>query len=238
MWTFLQFLLCVLAPPKMLKTLFVLTSLCIHVHQERGSQLSKWIYPIYPPKAFIQTSAWGWDLEKFSLLHTSYSLDFGFCFTFNLLKFKPKYCFKKILHKEKFHFLVSFSFETPFEVCQNDLEQVFENCSNPPIVHSRSDTDVVQITYRTLSSYSWLPQPEVSEIPWLFPDKCNNSLTNWINNFTHQTWWWTQPSPPPFYLCFQQVTCSVHQIRVFLWHLEVSDAEVQLGDLHCLCRRC
>ena len=164
-WTFLQFLLCVLAPPKMLKTLFVLTSLCIHVHQERGSQLSMWIYAIYPPKAFIQTSAQGWDLEKLSLLRTSYSLDFGSCFTFNLLKFKPKYCFKKILHKEKFHFLVSFSFETPFEVCQNDLEQVFENCSNPPIVHSRSDTDVVQITYRTLSSYSWLPQPEVSEIP-------------------------------------------------------------------------
>ena len=207
----------------MLKTLFVLTSLCIHVHQERGSQLSTWIYPINPPKAFIQTSAQGWDLEKLSLLRTSYSLDFGSCFTFNLLKFKPKYCFKKILHKEKCHFLVSFS---------------FENCSNPPIAHSRSDTDIVQITYRTLSTYSWLPQPEVSEISWLFPDKCKISLTNWINNFTHQTWWWTQPSPPPFYLCFQQVMCSVHQIRVFLWHLEVSDAEVQLGDLHCLCRRC
>ena len=70
-WTFLQFLLCVLAPPKMLKTLFVLTSLCIHAHQERGSQLSTWIYPIYPPKEFIQTSARGWDLEKLSLLHTS-----------------------------------------------------------------------------------------------------------------------------------------------------------------------
>ena len=56
----------------------------------------------------------------------SYSLDFGSCFTFILLKFKPKYCFKKILHKEKLHFLVSFSFETQFEVHQNDPEQVFE----------------------------------------------------------------------------------------------------------------
>ena len=44
-------------------------------------------------------------------------------------------------------------------------------------------------------SLSWLPQPGVSEIPWLFPDKCKISPTNWINNFTHQTWWWTQPSP-------------------------------------------
>ena len=44
-------------------------------------------------------------------------------------------------------------------------------------------------------SLSWLPEPGVSEIPWLFPDKCKISLTNWINNFTHQTWWWTQPSP-------------------------------------------
>ena len=121
--------------------------------------------PHLPPKAFIQTSARGWDLEKLSLLCTSYSLDFGSCFTFNLLKFKPKYCFTKILHKEKFHFLVSFYFETQFEVCQNDSEQVFENCSNPPIAHSRSDTDIVQIIYRTLSSYSWLPQLEVSEIP-------------------------------------------------------------------------
>ena len=33
---------------------------------------------------------------------------------------------KKILHKEKLHFLVSFSFETQFEVHQNDPEQVFE----------------------------------------------------------------------------------------------------------------
>jgi len=56
----------------------------------------------------------------------SYSLDFGSFFSFNLLKFKPKYCFKKILYEDKLHFLVSFSFETQFEVRQNDPEQVFE----------------------------------------------------------------------------------------------------------------
>ena len=41
-WTFLQFLLSVVAE-KMLKALFVFTSLCIDAHQERGSQLSMWI---------------------------------------------------------------------------------------------------------------------------------------------------------------------------------------------------
>ena len=46
-WMFLQFLLCVVAQ-KMLKAFFVLTSLCIHIHQERGSQLSTWIYRICP----------------------------------------------------------------------------------------------------------------------------------------------------------------------------------------------
>ena len=46
-WTFLQFLLCVVAQ-KMLKAFFVLRPLCIHIHQERGSQLSTWIYKIYP----------------------------------------------------------------------------------------------------------------------------------------------------------------------------------------------
>ena len=58
-----------------------------------------------------------------------HSLDFGSCFTFNLLKFKVKYCFKKILHKEKLHFLVSFSFELQFEVHQNDPEQVSKGTS-------------------------------------------------------------------------------------------------------------
>ena len=56
----------------------------------------------------------------------SYSLDVGSYFTFNLLKFYPKYCVKKILHEEKLHFLVSFSFKKQFEVHQNDPEQVFE----------------------------------------------------------------------------------------------------------------
>ena len=38
----------------------------------------------------------------------SYSLDFGSYLTFNLLKFSLNYYFKKILHEEKLHFLVSF----------------------------------------------------------------------------------------------------------------------------------
>ena len=42
------------------------------------------------------------------------------------MKIKPKYCFRKILYEEKFHFLVSFSFETQFEGHLNDPEQVFE----------------------------------------------------------------------------------------------------------------
>ena len=66
------------------------------------------------------------NLGKLSLLRTLYSLDFGSCFTFNLMKFKSKYCLRKILYKEKLHFLVSFSFETQFEGHLNDLEQVFK----------------------------------------------------------------------------------------------------------------
>lgn len=52
-----------------------------------------------------------------------------------------------------------------------------------------------QISIIGISIYSWLPQPEVSEIPWLFRDKCKISLTKWINKFIYQTWWWSQPSP-------------------------------------------
>ena len=59
----------------------------------------------------------------------SYSLNFGSCFTFNLLKFKSKYCFKTILHKEESHFFVSFSFETQFEVRKNDPKQVLKGTS-------------------------------------------------------------------------------------------------------------
>ena len=44
----------------------------------------------------------------------SYSLDVGSYFTF------------KILHEEKLHFLVSFSFKKQFEGHQNDPEHVFE----------------------------------------------------------------------------------------------------------------
>lgn len=43
-----------------------------------------------------------------------------------LLKFKTKYCFKKILFKARLHFLVLFSFETQFEVHLNDSEKLFE----------------------------------------------------------------------------------------------------------------
>ena len=65
-----------------------------------------------------------------------------------LLKFKPKYCFKKISYEVRLHFLVSFSFETQFEVHLNDPEQVFEvketycsNHGNPAMVHSRLDSE-------------------------------------------------------------------------------------------------
>ena len=91
--------------------------------------------------------------------------------------------------------------------------------------------------------YGWHSQRflKFPAFPWRFPDKCKISPTHCINNFTHQTWWWSQPSsphssPPPIYLCFQQVTCSAHQ--GFWWHLEVQDAEVQLVNSHHLCHRC
>ena len=43
--------------PKNAESLLFLTSLCVNAHQERGSQLSTWIYMIHPPIALIQTSA-------------------------------------------------------------------------------------------------------------------------------------------------------------------------------------
>ena len=61
-----------------------------------------------PPMAFIQTSAQ--EPLKLSLLCMLLSMDFGSCFTF-YLKFKPKYCFKKILYPENLHFLVLFLFK-------------------------------------------------------------------------------------------------------------------------------
>ena len=32
--------------------------------------------------------------------------------------------------------------------------------------------------------------------PQCFPDKCKISPAHCINSFTHQTWWWSQPSSP------------------------------------------
>ena len=32
--------------------------------------------------------------------------------------------------------------------------------------------------------------------PQRFPDKCKISPAHCINSFTHQTWWWSQPSSP------------------------------------------
>ena len=78
-WTFLQFLLCVVAQ-KMLKVLFVLTSICIHAHQERGPHLCN-----LPCMVFIQMIKCRGTLENWAFM--SYSLDFGSYFTFNLLKF-------------------------------------------------------------------------------------------------------------------------------------------------------
>ena len=124
-WTFREFLLRVVAPKNAENLLCF--DITLHSNTSReGLSIKQVDLPNLPPIPFIQTSAWGWDLGKLTLLCTSYSLDFGSCFTFNLLKFKPKYCFKKILHNEKFHSLVSFSFETQFEVSQNDPELVFE----------------------------------------------------------------------------------------------------------------
>ena len=60
------------------------------------------------PMAFIQASAQ--EPLKLSLLCMLLSMDFGSCFTFDL-KFKPKYCFKKILYPENLHFLVLFLFK-------------------------------------------------------------------------------------------------------------------------------
>ena len=77
-WTFLQFLLCVVAQ-KMLKALFVLTSICIHAHRERGSHLHN-----LPCIVFIQTIKYCKTSENWAFM--SCSLDFGSYFTFNRLK--------------------------------------------------------------------------------------------------------------------------------------------------------
>ena len=83
----------------MLKAFFVLTSLCIHAHQEQGLSIKCVDLQNLPPIALFKQVPG--NLGKLSLPHTPYSLDFGSCFSSNLLKFRPKYCFKKILHEEK-----------------------------------------------------------------------------------------------------------------------------------------
>ena len=77
-------------------------------HQFSISFLSPPPSPPSIPMAFIQTSAQ--EPLKLSLLCMLLSMDFGSCFTFDL-KFKPKYCFKKILYPENLHFLVLFLFK-------------------------------------------------------------------------------------------------------------------------------
>ena len=55
---------------------------------------------------------------------------------------------------------------------------------NPP--SSRSDvltTDLLDLHGSNLQT--WSPQPKVSEIPWIFSDKYEISLAEWINNFTN-----------------------------------------------------
>ena len=95
------------------------------------------------PMAFIQTSAQ--EPLKLSLLCMLLSMDFGSCFTFDL-KFKPKYCFKKILYPENLHFLVLFLLNTIWSVPEWPRTGIWKghicsNCGNPAMECSRSDTE-------------------------------------------------------------------------------------------------
>ena len=83
----------------LLKAFNVLTSLCIHAHQEQGLSIKHIDLRNLPPIALFKLVPG--NLGKLSLSRSSYFLDFGSCFSSNLLKFKPKYCFKKILHEAK-----------------------------------------------------------------------------------------------------------------------------------------
>ena len=74
-WTFLQFLLCVVAQ-KMLKALFVLTSICIHAHQERGPHLRN-----LPCMVFNKNDKVPGNIGKLSL----YVIFSGFWFLITLL---------------------------------------------------------------------------------------------------------------------------------------------------------
>ena len=73
-----------------------------------------------------------------------------------------------------------------------------------------------------MPTLTWLPQPEVSEIPWLFPW---NSLTNWIMMESTLP---SQPSPASTYLFMlsaSHVQCAsglIHsiwkyQMKRFIW---------------------
>ena len=72
LWTFPQFLLCVVAQKMLSKAFFDLTSLCINAHWQWGSQLSKCIYIIYPPIALIFKLVLR-NIRKLSLLCMSFS---------------------------------------------------------------------------------------------------------------------------------------------------------------------
>ena len=68
-------------------------------------------------------------------------------------------------------------------------------------------------------SEPWMPQPEVSEIPWHFPDNCKFPWPNELTNSEISLWWTQPPHPPPLTtilsttdLCIQQVTWSVHEL--------------------------
>ena len=57
--------------------------------------------------------------------------------------------------------------------------------------HDDQDYDAQEKTMLlmpTIVIITWLLQPEISDIPRIFPDKCKISLTNWNNNFTNKSW--------------------------------------------------
>ena len=54
--------------------------------------------------------------------------------------------------------------------------------TNHAITYTNQDNLVLDVIHQNWLSNSWLPRPEVSKIPWLFPDKYQVSLPNWIYN--------------------------------------------------------
>ena len=63
------------------------------------------------------------NLGKLGLLRASYSLDFGSCFTFNLLKCDPKYCLRRFFMRWNY---ISLFFFFNLKHNLNDAEQVVE----------------------------------------------------------------------------------------------------------------